>query len=149
MEPKWLAIAQKETGQKEIVGVGDNPRVLEYHKATSLGATSDDVAWCSSFVNWCFRQASYKGTGLANARSFLNWGVELEEPIVGCVAVFKRGTNPAQGHVAFYLDHDETHVTVLGGNQSNSVCVAKYKIDDLLGYRWPHEDESCSVPYQC
>lgn len=49
---KWLDLAEAEIGIKEVPGTGDNPRVLEYHSATSYGAPHDSVPWCSSFINW-------------------------------------------------------------------------------------------------
>ena len=46
-------IAQIQLGQKEIEGSKDNPKIVGYHKATTLVATDDETPWCSSFVNWC------------------------------------------------------------------------------------------------
>ncbi|MBU5614452.1 peptidoglycan-binding protein [Geomonas sp. Red51] len=53
----WLKIAAAEVGQREFPGSPANPRIIMYHGATSLRATSDEVAWCSAFVNWCLKQA--------------------------------------------------------------------------------------------
>ncbi len=39
----WYEIAQNEVGVKEIPGSDHNPRVLEYHKETSLKATRNFV----------------------------------------------------------------------------------------------------------
>ena len=135
--PKWLEVAQREIGVKEYPGPQHNPRIVEYATHTSLGAKSDEVAWCSSFVNWCMAQAELEGTGSAAARSWLTWGVDLKQPVPGCVAVFKRGADPAQGHVAFYVSHTDRTVNVLGGNQSNQVKIAPYKAENRLSYRWP------------
>ena len=132
-------IAFAEIGQKEIKGNEHNLRILEYHKATSLGAGSDEVAWCSAFINWCCKQAGLKGTNSAAARSWLKWGKEISEPIKGCIVVFKRGNNPAQGHVALYISHEGDKIRVLGGNQHDSVCVAHYNLSDVLSYRVPNE----------
>jgi len=62
-EPEWIVIVKGEIGQKEIKGDKDNLRIVEYHATTTLKATDDEVAWCSSFVNWCFRQCGIDGTG--------------------------------------------------------------------------------------
>jgi hypothetical protein len=54
---------------------------------------------------------------------------------------FNRGGPPdptiikAKGHVGFYAGHDDDLVEVLGGNQSNTVKVSRYKRDELLGVR--------------
>ncbi|MDH4280687.1 MAG: hypothetical protein OEW83_21690 [Acidimicrobiia bacterium] len=51
----------------EIRGRKDNPRIIEYHASTSLKASNDGTAWCSSFVNWCVSQAWLTGTNSAAA----------------------------------------------------------------------------------
>ncbi|MGR2462212.1 hypothetical protein ACUX4R_25305, partial [Salmonella enterica] len=48
---KWMTVARGELGVKEYSGkFNNNPRILEYHKTTSLGASEDEVSWCASFV---------------------------------------------------------------------------------------------------
>lgn len=133
----WLSIARGEIGQKEIEGAKHNPRIVEYHKATSLKATDDETPWCSAFANWCMQQAGIKGTGQANARSWLEWGRKLEKPVSGCIVVLKRTSSPTSGHVGFYLETQGDRIRVLGGNQSNSVKESFYPVSDVLGYRLP------------
>ena len=140
--PEWYLIAKKEMaeGVKEIRGSEHNPRVLEYHSATSLKATDDETPWCSSFVNWCVKQAGLKGTNSAAARSWLNWGAELDSPKEGCIVVLSRGNNPWQGHVGFFVDVREGKILILGGNQSNEVNISYYSGSRLLSYRWPEAE---------
>lgn len=135
--PPWLPIALAELGEKEVPGSGNNPRIVDYHQATSLKATTDITPWCASFVNWCLWQSGVKGTNSAAARSFLDWGRKLGKPQLGAIAVFKRGSNPAQGHVGFALDVRNGYVYLLGGNQSDLVCISLYAESQLLDYRWP------------
>jgi uncharacterized protein (TIGR02594 family) len=135
--PKWLEIASHELGVSEIVGLDHNKRILQYHSETSLKATSDEIPWCSSFVNWVMKQSMIKGTYSAAARSWLNWGYESASLVNGCIVVLKRGNDEKSGHVGFLVGHDESFVHILGGNQSNKVCVQKYARHDVLGYRWP------------
>lgn len=47
----FYEIAEKELGQKEDF-FGENPKIIEYHDATTLSANRDEVPWCASFVNW-------------------------------------------------------------------------------------------------
>ena len=131
----WMQVAQKEIGQSEIAGVKNNTRILEYHAATSLNATTDEVPWCSSFVSWCLEKTGVSSAKSAWARSYLNWGKKIEKPHYGCIAVFKRGKS--SGHVAFFVEENALSITVLGGNQGNKVCKANYLKSDLLGYRMP------------
>jgi len=64
-----LEIARAEIGTKEMQGKTANPRILEYHQTTKLKALSDEVAWCSAFVNWVLKQAGIEGTDSSLARS--------------------------------------------------------------------------------
>lgn len=45
-------------------------------------------------------------------------------------------TNRNAGHMAFYLKTLRNGYQMLGGNQSNKVCVAGYWARRALGYRW-------------
>jgi uncharacterized protein (TIGR02594 family) len=136
-EFRWLTAARGEMGQAEIEGAQHNPRIVEYHAATSLKASDDETPWCSAFANWCMKQAGVKGSGEANARSWLNWGRQIGEPVKGCIVVLTRGTSTTSGHVGFFLERQGDKIQVLGGNQSNRVKVSNYPAADVLGYRLP------------
>ena len=139
---RWLAVAKREmdTGIDEVRGSGSNPRIVEYHRTTSLPAglaAQDETPWCSSFVNWCMSQAGIRGTGNAMARSWLDWGKGMDRPKRGTVTVFRRDGPPQVGHVGFYWQASGDRILVLGGNQGNQVSIKGYPKRDLLGYRWP------------
>lgn len=131
----WMTVAEKEIGQKEINGGLHNPRILLYHAATTLHATTDEVPWCSSFVTWVLETAGYRSTKDAWARSYLNCGEKLLAPKYGCIVIFSRGTD--SGHVGFYCGEEGDSIRVLGGNQGDEVCKALYPKSKVLGYRWP------------
>jgi uncharacterized protein (TIGR02594 family) len=136
-KPRWLEIAEQEIGQSEVPGKEANQKIVEYHSKTLLAATSDEVPWCSSFVNWCMDKAGYKGTNSAASRSWINWGIETE-PKLGAIVILQRGdAKLKQGHVGFVVNLDPIFVHVLGGNQSNSVNVSRYFKWKVLAYRWP------------
>jgi uncharacterized protein (TIGR02594 family) len=134
--PNWLVIAKKELGECEIPGSGDNPRIVEYLKATSLEASEDHDAtpWCSAFVNWCMQKAGFKGTRSAWAQSWADWGKEVE-PCVGAIVVFRwdNGT----GHVGFIEDWDDDGIKVLGGNQQDQVCEERFGWGHVIATRMP------------
>jgi len=139
-EPKWLEIARGEmkSGVAEIAGRKDNKRILDYHATTTLQATDDEVPWCSSFVNWCLKEASIPGTNSAAARSWLKWGTKLTSPEIGCVVVFWRNKPSSwQGHVGFYAGEDDGDLLILGGNQSDRVKISAFPKTQVLGYRKP------------
>ena len=137
--PKWMPIARAEYGVSEILGARHNPRILEYHASTSLGAETDEVSWCSSFVNWCVDLSGAAGTRSAAARSWLNWRgaatILPENARYGDVVVFKRGSQSWQGHVAFFVYQAQGLIWHLGGNQSNRVNVSSSPASALLGVR--------------
>ena len=127
--------AKSKLGTKEIPGPIHNEDIIEFHATTTLKATTDEISWCSSFVNWCVTKAGARGTNSAAARSWLNWGVVTKEPLEGDIVIFSRGKNPSSGHVGFFVKKEAGLIHVLGGNQSDQVKISKYKEADLLGYR--------------
>lgn len=144
-EPAWMAAARREIGVKEMAGAAHHPRIIEYHATTSLKATTDETAWCASFVNWCLRQAGVVGSNSAAAASFINWG-KTSTAIPGAICVIH---NPAAAntalsvsgnHVGFLVEETATHYRLLGGNQSDSVKISGYPKGawQLKGMRWPN-----------
>lgn len=135
-EPAWMRAARGELGVKEVSGPGDNPRIVEYLQSTTLGRPAnenDETAWCSAFANWCLEDVGMEGTNSAWARDWLNWGRRITTPVPGCITVFSRGAN--YGHVGFFIEKKNGYIYVLGGNQSDSVCIDAYPESRLLGYR--------------
>lgn len=124
--------AKGEMGINELPGKAHNKKILAYHACTSLGAKDDETPWCASFMNWCLKMIGEEGTNSAAARSFMKWGIPLQKPVKGCVVVF---TRKGGGHVALYDHEDRDFIYTLGGNQGNTVCIAAYRKDRLLGYR--------------
>jgi len=140
----WMAVARREIGQKEIAGVEDNPRIREYHAATSMGEKSDEVAWCSSFVNWVLMKADIKRTHSAAAASWAGWGSETEPRRGAVVVIYNEAMKNSNltrsgNHVGFLVEDLGWGWKVLGGNQSNMVresCFSKKKWN-LKAVRWP------------
>lgn len=145
---KWYPIAKAEFGVSENTLIGKhNKRIIEFHSTTTLKATTDEVPWCSSFVNWVMTKSGHKGTNSALAKSWLKWGSELKIPREGAIVVLKRknkksdsSTGSSTGyHVAFFIRKTSKHITLLGGNQGNQVKESLYRLSsyDIKGYRWP------------
>lgn len=136
--PAWLEIAFKEENVAEIPGDKDNQRIKEYRKPSGHSEQSDPVSWCADFVGWCLTQAGLNATGSQAARSYLQWGQEIQKPVVGCVTVLWRESRDSwKGHVGFYVGESPTHVLLFGGNQGDKVCLAEYPKERVLSYRWP------------
>ena len=133
----WMPIAVREVGTREFAGDADNPRVVQYLRSTILSenlSSNDETAWCSAFVNWCVEESGYAGTDSAWARHWADWGEATSTPRRGCIVVLTRA---AGGHVGFYVGETDTHIKILGGNQSNSVSISNYPKHRLISYRKP------------
>ncbi len=138
--PRWLDIAFAEVGVSALPPGSSNPRITEYHAGTNIAGYDDKASWCSSFVNWSLAQVGIVGTGSALARSWLTWGEQLREPMVGCVVVLWREEPTSwRGHVGYYLREEGELVYLLGGNQLEQVREHFYPKACVLGYRWPSE----------
>ena len=135
--PPWMEHAWRELGVEEIPGPRDNPRVVRYHESVDDEKEPDRIAWCSSFVNFCISQAGFTGTNSRAARSWLNWGVPITDPMPGAVTVlWRHRVETWQGHVGFFITDLGNEVVLLGGNQSDAVCVKRFPKERVLGYRW-------------
>ncbi len=134
-----LKIAFNELGTEEIPGEQHNPEILKYAKDTGMqGMTTDEIPWCSSFVNWVAWKCGLQHSGKPNARSWLNVGQRVVSPEPGDVVVFWRESPQSwKGHVGFFLgvSPDGSRVYCLGGNQGNRVSVSAYRVETVLSYQ--------------
>jgi uncharacterized protein (TIGR02594 family) len=139
--PPWHAIAEGLKGTREVAGSRHNPILMGWAEKLRLQYRSDETAWCGLFAAHCLATALPDEPLPANplgARNFLRFGVPLEKPSLGAVLVFWRGSRSGwSGHVGFYAGESGSTLAVLGGNQSNSVCVAAIARERLIGIRWP------------
>ena len=131
----WMRIAEAEVGVSEISGASHEPRIIQYH-ATTGRFTTDEVPWCSSFVNWVIETAGLKGTKSAAALSWRSWGKALASPSHGCIAVMDYGRG--RGHVGFVAGRTASDsLVLLGGNQSNSVCLRSFRRSSIVAFVYP------------
>ena len=120
-QPRWLATAWAELGQREVAGAADNARIRAFFKDVGHPPSlHDEVAWCAAFAGACLERAGHASTRSLMARSYLRWGAALDEGRFGAVAVLSRGSDPAAGHVGFLLGETDAHVVLLGGNQGDA-----------------------------
>ena len=134
------ALAQRYVGIKELSEQGkDHPLVQWWLSLCGFSMDApDEVPWCSAFVNGIAWELRLPRSKSAAARSWLNVGVPIlrGDVEVGDVVILSRGTNPTQGHVAFFGGWSDTDmVQLLGGNQDNGVCVESFQIMRMLGIR--------------
>jgi len=134
-------LAQRFVGEiREMPGDAQHPYIQWCHLLCGLGDdVPDEIPWCSSFVNAVAWQLRLPRSKSAAARSWLSIGETVSGitfATVGYdVVVLRRGTSPTSGHVGFYAGSTVSSVSLLGGNQGNTVSVAQFPIGDLLGIR--------------
>lgn len=138
---KLIMTGLKYYGITEQPGTDKNsPTIVRWIKQMLPWATNDEIAWCSAYVNGIAKEAGYDhfpdNHGSALAREWLKKGIEVETPEPGDVTILWRGSKDAiTGHVGFFIRENQTHVFLLGGNQSNSVNITAFPKSRVLGYR--------------
>jgi uncharacterized protein (TIGR02594 family) len=135
--PPYLEIAEDEIGVREYRGDKHNPRILQYHATTTLGdwgRSRDEVPWCSSFINFCVTRSGLSGTDNALARSWMDWGIPVDVPMLGDIVVIKRrkrGHDALTGsrggyHVGIFVRASRGRLRLLSGNARNAVRYSYY-----------------------
>lgn len=104
-----------------------------------LGFDPVETPWCAAYMNAVLEKVGIQGTDSNLARSFINFGEEVESPSFGDIVVFERPPISWQGHVGFYINSttiDEIeYYRILGGNQSNEVSIAPYPVSQVISIR--------------
>ncbi|MDE1180310.1 glucosaminidase domain-containing protein [Paraburkholderia sp.] len=155
----WMTVAEREfrSGVKRHGGAHPDAHVMEYFSATSLGRQStDQLAYCAAFVNWCLTRAGYRGNNSAMARSLAAWGrpTEGNRPAYGAVAVvrFPGGgfhVTFVNGAAAFDDDGSVPRLATLGGNQGygHEVSRSSVPIGWVTHFRFPAQYEEVADDY--
>lgn len=135
-QPPWLDLAKKYLGEHELAGSkDDNPFIVECFKYTTYQAIHDEVPWCAAFICKVLEDTGYKSTKSAAANSYLEYGEPCNlKP--GAILVFHW---PAGGQHVTICDKimNDTLVTCLGGNQSDSVKDSNFNRAYIKACRWP------------
>lgn len=107
-----------------------------------MKATTDEIPWCSAFVNGIAWELGLPRSESAAARSWLAVGrdipIDVAKPGFDIV-ILERGKG---GHVGFYESHDNFFVSMLGGNQGNKVSIASFERGRILGVRRLYEESA-------
>lgn len=133
--PRVIAEAIKLLGIKEVPGQGDNIEILKW--AESLGLEKvyrkDDIPWCGLFVAYVCKVSGVEGVkDPLWARNWSNFGTKQTVAMLGDVLVFVRDGG---GHVGFYIGEDSNSYHVLGGNQSDMVCITRIRKERCIAIR--------------
>lgn len=142
-KPPWFEVAKKETGIAE-----PNERILDYFKSIKFATDTTKTPWCAAFVSFCMKDSgdakaanSVPASGPALAATWRNWGEALplsgDSTPPGAVVVLKpTEKGDGSGHVGFFVRGDSGSVTLLGGNQKDSVRESTYQRSRVVAIRW-------------
>ena len=139
--PTWLYLANSLIGIDETTREGARKVAEMFASAGHPELKPKDATttpWCAGYACFVLEESGVPSPKSLMAKSFMNWGRAIETPVVGCIVVLQRGDRGGPfGHVGFYAGETATHVLILGGNQSDKVCVAKFHKSRVIGYRMP------------
>ncbi len=146
-----IQTATNELGILEVPGAaGHAPEILNYAREAGFNWVNDDeTPWCSIFMNWVAMKTNYERTKRANARSWLNIGIQVVNPEPGDIVIYWREREDShKGHVGIFMGYsrDRTRIYTLGGNQGNSVSVSGYSATRLLGFRRLRKANRVAIP---
>ena len=142
--PKTISLALKELGVAEVIGKGSDRTIISWRDELNLagvkisGYSDDSIPWCGLFA----AIIALRRMGVASevvvdplwARNWVEYGTKSPTASLGDILVFVRNGG---GHVSFYVGEDKTCYHVLGGNQSDKVCVTRITKDRCIAVRRP------------
>lgn len=135
-QPCWVEEAYKDIGVHEV---SNEDRVHQMWRDCKLSGlakfSAGKVPWCSGAACAWMERAGIRSPRTDGAKNWLGWGIELNEPAYGCVAVFTRSGG---AHVGFVVGEDYNgNLLIVGGNQSNAVNIKSFAKSRVSGYRFP------------
>lgn len=145
------SMAETYLGESEIPGRMSNPMIMAMLTQDTDWPHSDEVPWCSAFLNLVCKRLGLPRSKSLRARSWLRVGrvIRLEEAVRGFdVVILSRGQNApgpevidAPGHAGWFSSFvptrnpAPTRHELLGGNQNDSVSIKRYPNNRVLGVR--------------
>lgn len=132
--PKILVEAVKLYGVEETIGSKSNPVIIQWAKDLNIKEYNDDaIPWCGLFIAKVVANAGKDIVkGPLWAQNWLNYGVAIDEAMLGDILVFKR---TGGGHVAIYVGEDNDRYYCVGGNQGDKVSITPIAKNRCIGIR--------------
>lgn len=125
--PRMIAEALRLFGTVEALATANSPTIIGW--ADEVGGKVEDVykadsiPWCGLFMAVVAKRAGKEmPTDPLWALNWTRFGVAAGQPMLGDVLTFVR---PGGGHVGIYVGEDAGAYHVLGGNQSDRVCITR------------------------
>lgn len=128
----------------EIQGNANNPVIISWAKEVGGNVQdiykADEIPWCGLFMAVIAKRSAKQV--VKDPLWALNWGTfgkNTDVAMLGDVLVFVRKTSSGKqaGHVGLYVGEDTGCFHVLGGNQSDKVCITRIEKTRLYTARRP------------
>lgn len=137
--PKWVDIAMRFRGLREIPGKQHAPKIQMMLKKLKAWWSDDETPWCGVFVGYCLQEAGFKPPAAwYRAKAYETYGTAASRDPIPFGAICTK-TRTGGGHVFFAVARSRDGNTIygLGGNQSNMVNIMAFKMSDITAIRWP------------
>lgn len=137
--PRMIREAMVLYGTTEFAGPRSNSVITSWAKETKTKEddwyNTDSIPWCGLFIAVVAQRAEKAlPKGILSALSWSNFGTKVNDAILGDVLVFKR---TGGGHVGLYVGESKQYYYVLGGNQSDKVCITRIAKNRIFSINRP------------
>lgn len=124
-------------GLTEVSGPHSHPDIIAMGDELGIKIEDDSTfSWCSVSLCYYAKKLGYEQPNSAAARSWLKMPIVVLKPSLGDVVVLWRESKLGwKGHVGLFINWDKDFVWLLGGNQGNSISIAKFTRERILGIR--------------
>lgn len=136
-EPRYLTIARRDIGLREIKGPKHAGRIVQMLQRLGAWWRDDETPWCGvAMAAWMSESGYPIPKHYYRALAWADYGNGLALPRQGAIAVL---TRKGGGHVALVTgaNSDYTHVRLLGGNQDDVVKESWFPAERITAYRSP------------
>lgn len=125
--PRMIREALALYGTTETAGTKSNSIIVNWANETNTKDddwyNSDSIPWCGLFMAIVAQRSEKQlPKGVLTALAWANFGKAVDTAMLGDVLVFKR---KGGGHVGLYVGESYNSYFVLGGNQSDKVCITR------------------------
>jgi len=136
--PRILLEALALYGTVEVPGSGNSPTIMAWAKEVGLSSvySADSIPWCGLFAAVIAKRATWEPVkDPLWARNWSTFGQPADRASLGDILVFVRDGG---GHVGLYVGEDSAgYYHVLGGNQSDRVCITRIAKSRCIAVRRP------------
>jgi len=141
--PPWMYELIRRMGLHEA---RDKAELVEFLKIGDFLGDPSKLPWCGDAVESAFAKTLPFEALPTNPFFAQNWDHfgHSVDPMVGAVGVIR--WSGSAGHVGFISKVTPTQISMVGGNQTNTISNATFPRSAFIGYRWPDTFSETQYP---